>query len=149
ADEGLIVKVPNQGAMVASLSTDDILALYVVRESLEGLATRLATMRSRPELLEQLDEVHAEMAEAARRNDTQRLSQLNRDFHRALRKAAGNVYLDRFLEQIEHGWRRLARSTYVTSGRPAEIIEEHQAIIDAVRSGDPAAAERSAIAHMR
>jgi DNA-binding GntR family transcriptional regulator len=40
--QGLATHVPHQGAVVTSISEDQITELYLVRESLEGVAARLA-----------------------------------------------------------------------------------------------------------
>ena len=149
ADEGLAVKTAHQGAVVAPLTLDDILAIYVVREDLEGVAARLAAARCPRDLLEKLDATHARMQESAERGDLQRLAQLNLDFHRTLRLAAANPYLDKFLVQVEQAVRRLPSTTFAAPGRPEEALAEHRAIIDAIRAGDAAAAETAAKHHMR
>lgn len=43
---GLIVRIPNRGAVVARLNPDEVFALYDVREVLEALAYRLATQNA-------------------------------------------------------------------------------------------------------
>ncbi len=149
ADEGLVVKTAHHGAMVASLSLEDVLALYVVREDLEGLAARLAAARRPEGLVEELDEINAAMRDAAERSATSELSRLNLQWHRALRHGAANPYLERFLYQVEHAVRRLPATTLVHPGRPDEVLAEHEAVARAVEAGDGAAAEAEARAHMR
>lgn len=149
ADEGLAVKTAHQGTVVAPLSIEDILALYVVREDLEGVAARLAAGRCPPELLENLKSTHVKMQRTVKRNDPQRLAQLNLEFHRTLRLAAGNPYLDRFLLQVEQAVRRLPSTTFAEPGRTTDALAEHQAIIDAVGAGDAPGAEAAAKEHMR
>lgn len=149
ADEGLVVKTAHHGAMVASLSLEDVLALYVVREDLEGLAARLAAVRCPEGLVEQLDEINASMREAAGREDVAELSKLNLAWHRALRTGAANPYLERFLNQVEHAVRRLPATTLIHPGRPDEVLAEHEAVARAVKERNGEAAEREARAHMR
>ncbi|WP_245588993.1 GntR family transcriptional regulator [Actinoalloteichus caeruleus] len=149
SDEGLTVKTAHQGTVVAPMSLEDILALYVIRENLEGLAARLAALRPTPELIGRLDAVQAEMAKAAKRPNVERLAKQNIEFHRLIREAAGNHYLDRFLAQAEQAVRRLPPTTFARPGRPASAIEEHDAIVRAIQQGDPDAAEAAAKQHMR
>lgn len=150
ADEGLAVKTVHHGTVVAPLSLEDIIALYVVRENLEGLAARLAATRSSSHIVDRLQAIHAHMCATATDEDsTTKLAQQNLEFHRVLRQAAGNPYLERFLTQVEHAVRRLPGSTYAQPGRTEEMLQEHAAIIDAVAEGDAAAAEQSASRHMR
>ena len=148
ADEGLVVKTAHHGAMVTSLSLEDVLALYVVREDLEGLAARLAAVRCPAGLVEELDEINASMRDAAARGDIDGLSKLNLTWHRTLRTGAANPYLERFLNQVEHAVRRLPATTLVHPGRPDEVLAEHEAVARAIQARDGRAAERVAKAHM-
>lgn len=146
-DDGLVVKVAHHGAVVAPMSFDDVLALYVVRAPLEGLAARLAAQRKPTVVLARLNEVHREMRKAARKPVPEEMARLNLAFHRELRIAAGNPYLDRFLQQVEHAVRRMP-STFHLAGRAEEVLAEHQAVIDAIEAQDPDAASAAASAHM-
>ena len=149
ADEGLAVKTAHHGTVVAPLSLEDVLALYVVRENLEGLAARLAAVRCPAGLVESLDHVGAQMAESAAAGDIPQLAQQNLRWHRAVREAAGNPYLTRFLTQVEHAVRRLPSSTYAQHGRPEEAATEHDAVVRAIEARDGTAAERAAKVHMQ
>lgn len=148
ADEGLAVKTAHHGTVVAPLSLEDVLALYVVRVDLEGLAARLAASRRPPGLVERLAEVHASMTAAAQAGDADALAADNLVFHRLLRQAAGNPYLERFLTQVEHAVRRVP-STFTIAGRAEQVLSEHEIVLEAVSAGDGEAAERAAKAHMR
>lgn len=149
ADEGLAVKTAHHGTVVAPMSFDDILALYVVRENLEGLAARLAAVRHASGVVDGLRAVHQRMAKAVKRGDMAEMVKQNLEFHRHFRMAAGNSYLERFLTQVEHAVRRLPASTFAHPGRPDTALAEHQAIIDAIAAGDGDAAERAAKRHMQ
>lgn len=148
ADEGLVIKTAHHGTVVAGLSLEDILALYVVRENLEGVAGRLAAVRCTPELLSKLDAVHKRLAQAVERGNVKEMARENLEFHRVLRAAAGNSYLERFLTQVEHAVRRLPASTFTQPGRGQAVLAEHEAIIDAIRRRDGDAAEAAAKKHM-
>lgn len=149
ADEGLAVKTAHHGTVVAPLSLEDVLALYVVRENLEGLAARLAATRCPEGLVESLDEIGDQMRASADAGNVDDLARQNLSFHRALREAAANTYLDRFLGQVEHAVRRLPVSTMAQPGRACQAIEEHDAIVRAIEARDPDRAERAATEHMR
>jgi DNA-binding GntR family transcriptional regulator len=148
ADEGLVIKTMNHGTIVAPLSLEDILALYVVREDLEGIAARLAAVYCPPGLVDQLDEVGERMRKAAEKADVPALSRLNLEWHRVLREGADNTYLDRFLGQVEQAVRRMPSSTLGHPGRADEVVREHDAVVRAIEARDGEAAERLARAHM-
>ncbi len=147
--DGLVEAAPNQGARVAALTTEDVLALYLVREVLDGLAARLATTRITPAHWTQISEILEEMDAAAAIEDTERVADLNLQFHRVIRQSANNTYLNRFMEQVEHGVQRLTDTIFSYPGRGSDAVREHYEICEAIRSGDSARAERLAIEHAR
>jgi DNA-binding GntR family transcriptional regulator len=147
ADENIVVKTAHHGTVVASLTLEDALALYVVCENLEGAASRLAALRCTPELVDRLHESQRRMALAVDHADVSALVAENLTFHRILRTAAANPYLERFLTQVEHAVRRIP-TTFAIPGRATRVLGEHQAIIDAISVGDGDAAEAAAKAHM-
>ena len=91
ADEGLAVKTAHQGTIVAAPTLDDVLALYVVRENLEGVAARLAAKHCTDDLVRRLAESQRRMAAAiaAGPNIAEGEAE-NLIFHRRLRDAARN-----------------------------------------------------------
>lgn len=147
--EGLVVKRPGQGTIVAPMSIEDVLAVYLVRESLEGLAARLAAGRSSPRVAAALSALIERMQDPQLANDLPQLVELNLELHRAIRDATGNSYLKRFLTQVEHAVRRLDRTTYELPGRIEESLAEHRGIVEAIIAADPQQAERLAVQHMR
>jgi DNA-binding GntR family transcriptional regulator len=149
SDEQLTVREAHRGTVVAPMSIDDVLAVYMVRETLEGMAARMAARRRPAGVVEELADIQKQMEAAAKTEDTAALVRLNLEFHRVLRLASGNPYLDRFLLQVEHAVRRFGVSTFQHPGRTAKALEEHNAIIEAVAAGDAELAERRAAEHMK
>lgn len=147
ADEQLVEREVNRGSRVRPMTLEDAIAVYVVRESLEGLAARAAALAQPPDLLARLRALEEEMSKPGK--SAQELAGLNIEFHRAIRHASGNVYLERFLLQVEHAVRRFGSSTFESLHRVGEIHDEHRAIVEAIEAGDPDAAERNASHHIR
>jgi DNA-binding GntR family transcriptional regulator len=147
--EGLAVRMPNHGTQVAPMAMEDILAVYTVRESLEGLAARLAAQRASEQLRTGLRDIHERFKRAAASGDAGVLSDLNLEFHRAIREATDNRYLERFLTQVEHAVRRFGNSTFRDSHRVDATIYEHESILNAIVNGMAEDAEVHARSHMR
>ena len=148
SDEGLTTHVANRGSVVRAVTTEDVLAVYAVRESLEGLAARTAAMRRPAGFIDELRRIHREMRENLG-GDPQLAADLSFEFHAAIRDAAGNPYLARFLIHAEQVVRRFGRNTFTQPGRPEEALAEHLGLIEAIASGDADLAERLATEHMR
>lgn len=149
SSEGLVDTSLHQGAIVTQLTTDDILAIYVVREALEGVSARLAARRATPEQQQRLIEIVDEMEAIAGSRSASEFAKLNLQFHAELRRAANNSHLDRILSQIEHAVLRFGTTTFAYPGRAETTVTEHRAIVEAVIQRDPERAEALAIEHMR
>lgn len=147
--EGLVNITAHQGAMVARMAIEDVLEVYVVREVLEGLAGRLAARHRSQRHLDGLEDLIARMRRAAEGQAYPELTRLNLAFHKVIREASGNDYVDRFLTQVEHAVRRFGRTTFEAPGRAQEAVEEHARILEAIAAGDAEAAEKLATEHMR
>ncbi len=93
ASEGLVTVRPRRGAVVRSLSKEEFLELYQVREALEMLAVRLAVPRLGPEDVAVLEGLVERMAAHAERDEVAEFFEGNSAFHVRLFEASGNAKL--------------------------------------------------------
>lgn len=149
ADEHLVSRTANRGSMVQPMTIDDVSALYLIREALEGLAVFTVTSRPPIGMLDRLVEIHEAHKAAVAKGDTAESNRLSLEFHRIIRHSTANAYLVRFLDQVENMIRRSGVSTYAAPGRAAKNLQEHQTIIDAIASGDVDAAQDAVAEHMQ
>ncbi|HLL19300.1 MAG TPA: GntR family transcriptional regulator, partial [Rubrivivax sp.] len=94
AAEGLVELLPNRGAVVASMSVQDVADTFEVIAGLEGQAGELAAQRITPAQLTELRALHFEMAAAFTRRDLSTYYRLNALIHRQLNAAAANPVLE-------------------------------------------------------
>ena len=149
AAERLVEMNANHGAVVSAMTSDDVLEIYVVRESLEALAAKLAARHGSRTCLDAFSTLIPEMRRIGDLGDVGSLSRLNFEFHEVVRAAAGNRYLEQSLTQIQQAARRFPDPTLGLPGRIEESIREHSDLADAISQGDAEAAERIATDHMR
>jgi DNA-binding GntR family transcriptional regulator len=145
--QGLATHVPHQGAVVTSISEDQITELYLVRESLEGVAARLAasnTTRLEIDLLYEMVENDQGLIEKPLE-----LARSNRLFHARLCNAARNRYLTQTLGNLRLSLALLRGTTMSAPNRGAQAVEEHRAIIDFIAARRLDDAEEAARAHIR
>lgn len=148
----LLVRVPHVGARVVSLSRQELGELYQIRESLEGLACRLAAQRMRPEEVEDLRAVLAEHERDAEFQSGRGYYQQEGDFdfHYRIVQGSGNSMLIRLLCDELYQLARLYRIQYsATPNRPAQAFAEHHRILDAIADGDAELAELLMRRHIR
>lgn len=145
--ERLAREEPRRGAVVARVGPPELATLYEVREVLEGLVARLAVENTGRRLVDRLAEVLHEHEQAVETADVARHMEADMRFHTLVRQAAGNSEAIRVLDEIQTRVRLAMYTTTVTAG-PRRALEDHQAIFAAIRSADPAEAERTARAHV-
>ena len=142
-ERGLIERVPNQGAIVARLSAEQAVALYNVREVLEGLAVRLATENAAPGTWDALRDRFGDAGEQAlKRNDLNFYADSVHQFRQFSFEKAGNDVLSQTLDELYDRSRVLIRRLVLVPGRAAAGMQEHRRILDAMISGDAIAAEQ-------
>ncbi len=144
---GFVVSSPFRGTQVRTISTDDLLEIYPIRAALEAVAARAAALTIDDETLARLEEHLAAMRDAAKRDDPHAQANADGAFHHAIIKASGN-------RTLEHVWQtmRLSITTCVAHAMSHrslhENTERHVALLEALRSRDPARAEAEIRKHI-
>ncbi len=144
---GLVRIVPHRGAVVSELSRREIVEIYQMRAVLEGLAVRLAAPKMQADEYRDLDASIECMVEAMQKGDLAQAQHANLTFHGTIWRAASSPRLQETLQNLNDSSQRYRNVSMASPGRLAEIIQEHRQIVDALRHGDVAAAERAAIRH--
>lgn len=147
--EGLVAAVPHRGYFIPRITLHDIEELYALREVIEGLAARLAAGRADRGLAASLERLLSRQRAAVRRGDVEEYGDLDLAFHRSLREASGNRRLSRVGDSFGGQIRLLISTSAKLPGRLSASLQEHIAVVEAVRRGDPAAAEASMRRHVR
>lgn len=133
---GFVEIQPYRGSRVRKPTKQELLEAIEVRAELEALAGRLAATRRSQRCLDDMERLLEEMDEAAERNDAYDHAVKNAQFHHTIVVAAANGMLERLWSMLEP----MAR-TYVTASAPGLdlhwLSRRHQAILDAIRDGDP------------
>jgi DNA-binding GntR family transcriptional regulator len=148
----LLVRVPHVGARVVSLSRQELSELYEIRESLEGLACRLAAARMAPEEVEALRDVLRahERDEAFQAGRGYYLQEGDYDFHYRIVQGSGSKMLIRLLCDELYQLARMYRIQHSTTpNRPGQAFAEHHRILDAIADGDGELAEMLMRRHIR
>lgn len=147
--DGLVEVLPRKGIIVRPISQDEVHDMVEVRLLNEGFCARLAAERAEPAQLAALNENVARGARAAAARDVVTLMALDRDFHGAISTAAGNPVLGEILRNLHE---RAQRVWFVSLRAPEHhrrVVDEHAAIVEALRSRDADAAEAAVRAHIR
>lgn len=141
--DGLAIDTGRRGLVVAPIDPGLIEDLYEVRGALEGLAARLATLAGA-----KIDPGLVERGRAAlARGHFPSLIDADMAFHNAIYAASGNPLIAESASRHWHHIRRAMGCVLQAEGPRDWVWDEHQAIVDAIGTGDAPAAERRARAH--
>jgi DNA-binding GntR family transcriptional regulator len=149
ASEGLVTVRPRRGAVVRSLSKEEFVELYQVREALEMLAVRLAVPRLGPEDVAALEELVATMAAHAERGEVAEFFEANSAFHVRLFEASGNAKLVELYEQLLAQLGRYRLRSLTLRGNLERSVAEHAAILRAAKRRDADRAAHLMSEHIR
>lgn len=147
ASDRLAWEKPGRGAIVAQIGLSELVALYEVREVLEGLVARLAVERSGQQFVRSLGRVLNRHRVAVGNNDLPGHFEADAEFHATIRRASKNADAVRMLDQIQ-AQVRLAMRTTATSAGPEHALADHVSIFEAIRRGDAEGAELLARRHV-
>ncbi|MCQ2996901.1 GntR family transcriptional regulator [Pseudomonas syringae] len=140
----LLVRVPHVGARVVSLSHAELIELYEIRESLEGMACRLAAERMTAEEINDLRRVlETHERDAAFQAGVGYYQQEGDfDFHYRIIQGSGNKTLTQMLCGDLYQLVRMYRIQFsATPNRPRQAFAEHHRILDAIADRDGELAE--------
>ena len=149
ASEGLVTVRPRRGAVVRSLSKEEFLELYQVREALELMAVKLAVPRLTDEQLEELAALNDTMAAHAERGEVAAFFEANLAFHERLLEACGNAKLEELYRQLLGQLGRYRMGSLTLRGNLRRSVTEHAAILRAAKRRDAERAAQLMAEHIR
>ena len=123
--------------------------LLEVRLGLEAFAAELAALRHTTAQLDQLESSLEELANIVDAGDIPMLVQIDVGFHSNLYRATGNAPLVELLDGIGRRLLPERAATWDVPGRPRRSLEQHRAIVEAIRARNPLAARQALVAHLR
>ena len=143
--DNLVVIVPWKGVTVKADTPEEIVALYQVREVMEGLGARLCARHATPEQVQELRTLCKEMHEIE--DATERVD-VNSRFHTMIAHYSGN---ERIVDYLAGFRERVNRDMYISSFnavRTHDCDDEHDQIVDAIERHDEVAAETAMRQHI-
>lgn len=134
--QGIARSEPHRGVFVTTLDEHDVRDIYLARTSIESAACRLILQQSPQRSADRLDALHRSMAIAAGRHDPAALSAADMALHQALVDESGSLRLKRMAETLFVETRMCLTALADKYPTPVDMVDEHAAIIEALRAGD-------------
>ena len=149
---GLVVRRPNVGARVVTLSSSQLIEIFHVREALEGMAARLAAQHMSDEEIADLRRLLGQHREQIERDTEHAYFQRegDLDFHYRIVQGSHNTRMINLLCNDLYHLVRLYRYQFgMSSKRGPRAFVEHEHIVDAIERRDAEMAELMMRAHIR
>jgi len=136
AQLGLVVHTPNKGASVAELTLDELTKIYEMRIELEDLAAKWIPLPLPQEAIDELAEILREHSEAIDNTRYREIFRLDELFHQRLNAHCGNPHLEEMIDLMSDRGLLARWSADMTPEFLAEVREEHNEILDAIKACD-------------
>ena len=149
---GLVVRRPNVGARVVTLSSSQLIEIFHIREALEGMAARLAAQNMGTDEISDLRGLLDKHGEQIERDVEHAYFQRegDLDFHYRIVQGSHNTRMIELLCNDLYHLVRLYRYQFgMSSKRGPRAFVEHGHIVDAIERRDPEMAELMMRAHIR
>ena len=148
AAEGLVTLKPRRGCFVTEISEQDLDEILPVMAMLEGRCALEATCRAQAREMARLEAIHRQLERFAETNQIERFFEANQEFHAYIQEMAGN----RWLRQVIQDLRKVLKLTRLLSlsvdGRLEQSLQEHRAILAAIKAGDATGAQTAMHDHI-
>ncbi|WP_041525024.1 GntR family transcriptional regulator [Gilvimarinus agarilyticus] len=140
--EGLIEIRPRRGIYIKPISAADMNEIYDIMSALEAqaakvLANKISQKKITNKELEKLETPTVNMEKALETKNLKAWAEADEEFHLALLELCGNK---RLKEAVLKYWGQVHRVRYFTlelRGQPSDSTDDHRALLDAIRSGNP------------
>ncbi|MGE5102135.1 MAG: GntR family transcriptional regulator [Deltaproteobacteria bacterium] len=149
AAEGLLEIQAHRGATVRKFKPEDIDHMFQVLEVLEALAGELACEAMTPDELSEMERLHGRMMKAYARHDRRTFFKLNQQIHELLVLAAHNPALTRIYDGLSGQTRRTRFMANSSDVEWSVAAEEHEKIMQALKSRRPDAVQLLLRTHLR
>jgi DNA-binding GntR family transcriptional regulator len=148
ASEGVVTLRPNRGAMVSSISIEELEEVFPVMGALEALSGEIACRHITDREVQAIRKLHEVMLVHWKRGEMQPYFRLNQRIHEAILEATRNDTLKTIYRGLSG---RLLSARYManmSAERWAKAVDEHEAMLRALDARDGAGLSKILKAHL-
>lgn len=135
-EEGLVELIPNKGAVVVGVSTEDLIDIYKIRMRLEGLAASLAAEKMTADERSALTENVELQRFYVEKNNAEKVKELDTEFHELIYSGCKSRTILRTLSELHNSTKLYRKISLSASDRIGKSVEEHSAICRAICDGE-------------
>jgi DNA-binding GntR family transcriptional regulator len=148
ASQDLIIFLPRRGLMVNRFTRRDVDEIFELRKAIELAAVEKITVASPPFDLFEIEESLLKQRKSVKEKDYLGFMEADRLFHTSFSELTNNRRLIAILENLRDMIHVMGTKALALEGRALEVIDEHQAIFEAVRRGKAEKARKAMAYHL-
>jgi DNA-binding GntR family transcriptional regulator len=146
--EELVTRLPRGGFVVRQWNRSDVEEIFGIRSVLESYAASVATEKIDDAKLAMLEDKLRESEECLKRRDTEKLIQLNTEFHDILYKSSNSRKLYHMINNLRDYFYRYRVAILGLNGIPQVSLRDHRKMVAAMRKKDSALVEKLVREHI-
>jgi len=147
--DGVVESQVGRGTFVRRLSSDDVRAVYQVRQALEGMAAFLAAKNGPTKTLMGLGMQMKYMREHSDDYSRLQIDDIGAEFHRELFMAASNPMLLEVFEPLRLRFQiAFGLPGHNSTDQLRDTLKEHLHILEAIERGDSSGAQAAMLEHL-
>ncbi len=146
---GIVVRVPNRGAMVRDFTAKEVEEIAEIRETLQRQAAERMQLPAHPDLIDRLENAQNRHDDAVRSRDPRAIDDANEAFHSIFFDACGNRHLSDAIAHYAYLSRAMRLYPLVDPALLETLRAEHWDMIEALRKGDRKTLKRLVVDHIQ
>ena len=148
AAEGLITMKLRRGAYVTEVNRGDLEQIFTILSLLEGQAAKEAATKAQEKDLNELDDMHLRLENAAADRNLDQFFEVNVRFHERIITIANNPWMTGVIADLRKVLKLQRKDSLSRTGRLQSSLSEHREILKALLKRDPIAAEQAMRTHL-
>ncbi|MBW7459987.1 GntR family transcriptional regulator [Paenibacillus sepulcri] len=148
SQEELIETIPQKGSFISLIDMKQVEESRFIREKLEMAIVRQACEILSAEQLLSLQNLVGLQKLCASENNYERLFELDEEFHKLIIIGCGKTRTWTLLQQLNTHYNRIRLLRLAVNYDWANIIVQHEEIIEAIRGNNPDLAEQTMLLHL-
>lgn len=143
-----LINETSAGNEVRGISREDVEDIFEVKKKLEVLASKKAADNMTEEYINRLENVVEQQEFFAEKGDSQKVRDLDTEFHDLIYDGCGSVTLQSILTPIHHKLMKFRKASLENEGRIMESVSEHKKILEAIKGKEKKKIEELVLKHI-
>ncbi len=145
---GMAIQIPRRGVFVSQPGPVELMEMFETMAELEAACGRYAAVRSSEDVLSELVSANERGRAALAAQNYDLYYDENETFHQTIYRGAANAFLEKQAVRLQNRLKPYRKIQLRFRGRLDQSMSEHDAIVDAIQTGDAERAANTLRAHV-